>query len=96
MNQGAQLLMQSLGEAGLDLRSNIGELRGIAKNVSTANSEEINALAAGINIKISGNSLLASELISYKQSIETGARVEYGTVVTVSFKSNTGISDDEG
>ena len=67
------------------------DLTGLSVNEATKK-----ALAAGINIKISGNSLLASELVSYKQSIETGARVEYGTVVTVSFKSNTGISDDEG
>ncbi len=54
------------------------------------------ALLSGINLKISGNSLLSNELVSYKQNIEKGTMVEAGTVVTVSFKSNTGISDDQG
>ena len=67
------------------------DLTGLSVNEATAR-----ALAVGINIKISGNSLLASELVSYKQSIEKGTKTAYGTVVTVSFKSNTGISDDEG
>ncbi|MBQ3151122.1 MAG: PASTA domain-containing protein [Clostridia bacterium] len=67
------------------------DLTGLSVNEATNK-----ALAAGINIKISGNSLLTSELVSYKQSIAKGTQVEYGTVVTVSFKSNTGISDDEG
>lgn len=67
------------------------DLTGLSVNEATNR-----ALAAGINIKISGNSLLASELISYKQSIEKGTQVECGTVVTVSFKSNTGITDNEG
>lgn len=52
------------------------------------------ALAAGINIKISGNALMSSELSSYKQSIEPGTEVGYGTTVTVYFKSNTNIEDD--
>lgn len=51
------------------------------------------ALAAGLNIRISGNSLEQSELVSYSQSIEAGAEVEYGTVITVYFKSNTGVDD---
>lgn len=52
------------------------------------------ALAAGVNVKIAGNSLMSSELSSYKQSIEPGAKVSYGTTVTVYFKSNTNIEDD--
>lgn len=51
------------------------------------------ALSAGLNIKISGNALNEGELISYSQSIEEGTEVEYGTTVTVYFKSNTGVSD---
>ncbi len=51
------------------------------------------ANAAGINIKISGNSLLESELTAYKQSIEPGKEINYGTVVTVYFKSNMGVTD---
>ncbi|MBR4728430.1 MAG: PASTA domain-containing protein [Clostridia bacterium] len=51
------------------------------------------ALAAGLNIRISGNSLEKSELVSYSQSSEAGSEVEYGEVVTVYFKSNTGVDD---
>lgn len=51
------------------------------------------AAAAGINVNITGNSLLGSELVSYKQSIPEGKEVSYGTIVTVYFKSNMGIAD---
>lgn len=54
------------------------------------------ALSAGLNIKISGNALNEGELISYSQSIEAGQEVEYGSTVTVYFKSNTGVSDFVG
>ncbi len=54
------------------------------------------ALAAGLNVKISGNALNEGELISYSQSIEEGQTVEYGTTVTVYFKSETGVSDYAG
>ena len=54
------------------------------------------AAAAGINIKISGNTLVNSELTSYGQSIAKGESVDYGTTGTVYFKSNTGVSDSPG
>ena len=54
------------------------------------------AAAAGINVKISGNTLVNSELTSYGQSIAKGESVDYGTTVTVYFKSNTGVSDSPG
>ncbi len=54
------------------------------------------ALAAGLNIKISGNALNAGELLSYDQSIEAGQEVEYGKTITVYFKSNTGVDDYAG
>ncbi len=58
--------------------------------VSQANSA---AVAAGLNIKISGNALNTSELISYDQSLEAGSEVECGKTITVYFKSNTGVDD---
>lgn len=61
--------------------------------VSQANSA---AVAAGLNIKISGNALNASELISYDQSLEVGTEVECGKTITVYFKSNTGVDDYAG
>ncbi len=51
------------------------------------------AASAGLNVKVSGNALNAGELVSYSQSIPAGQVVEYGTTVTVHFKSNTGVSD---
>jgi len=58
--------------------------------VSQANKQ---ALAAGLNIKISGNALNAGELISYDQSLEVGEKVDCGKTITVYFKSNTGVGD---
>ena len=52
--------------------------------------------AAGINVKISGNTLVNSELVSYGQSVAKGESVDYGTTVTVYFKSNTGVADSPG
>lgn len=51
------------------------------------------ALAAGLNIKISGNALNAGELVSYDQSYDPGEEVEYGKTITVYFKSNTNVND---
>ena len=54
------------------------------------------ALSAGLNIKISGYALNEGEIISYSQSIAQGETVEYGSTITVYFKSNTGVSDFAG
>ncbi len=54
------------------------------------------ALAAGLNIKISGNALNAGELVSYDQSYDPGEEVEYGKTITVYFKSNTNVNDFVG
>lgn len=62
-------------------------------SVSQANKY---ALAAGLNIRISGNALNKGELVSYDQSIEAGEEVEYGKTITVYFKSNTGVDDYAG
>lgn len=51
------------------------------------------AAAFGLNLKISGNTLVNSELIAYGQNKQAGKEVEYGTTITVYFKSNTGVSD---
>ena len=58
--------------------------------VSEANYE---AATAGINIKISGNALTASGLTAYRQSIEAGKEIEYGSSVTVYFRTTTGVDD---
>ncbi len=60
-------------------------------SVTQATSSAVNA---GVNIKVVGNSSLdKSELVSYEQSINPGNEVEYGSTVTVYFKSNSGVSD---
>ena len=65
------------------------DLLGLTINQATAK-----ALAAGINIKIAGNSLMSSELVSFSQSVEPGEPVGFGTTVTVHFKSNMGVVDE--
>lgn len=50
------------------------------------------AAEQGLNISVSGN-LSSNALISYDQSVAAGTEVEFGTTVTVYFKSNSGVSD---
>lgn len=47
----------------------------------------------GLNIKISGNAFTGSDILAYSQDIEKDTEVKYGTVVTVYFKSYSGVSD---
>jgi beta-lactam-binding protein with PASTA domain len=56
--------------------------------VSEANKQ---ALASGLNIRISGNALNAGELISYDQSLEVDEEVDCGKTITVYFKSDKGV-----
>ncbi len=49
------------------------------------------AASEGVNVRISGNS--QSGVVSYDQSVEPGTEVEYGTIVTVYFKSYENIGD---
>ncbi len=51
------------------------------------------AAYAGLNIKICGNSLNESEMISYNQSIQAEQEVEYGRTISVYFKSNENVSE---
>lgn len=51
------------------------------------------AAQSGLNIKITGNSLQSSGLTAYRQSIEAQTETEYGSTVTVYFKTDTGITD---
>ena len=44
------------------------------------------AAALGINIKIKGSSLESANTLSYTQSVEPGASIEVGSVITVSFR----------
>ncbi len=62
-------------------------------NSMTISNAIATATQAGINIKISGNSLQNAGLTAYRQNIEKGTQVAYGSTVTVYFKSGTGIAD---
>ncbi len=52
------------------------------------------AINAGINIRVSGNSLSDESLTAYRQSSLKGAEVESGSTVTVYFRTTSGISDN--
>lgn len=58
--------------------------------VSQANYEAANL---GLNIRISGNSLSASGLTAYRQSVAKEKEVECGTTLTVYFRTTSGVSD---
>ncbi|MBQ3499576.1 MAG: PASTA domain-containing protein [Clostridia bacterium] len=47
----------------------------------------------GINIKISGNAFSGADILAYSQDIPKDTEVKYGEVVTVYFKSYSGLSD---
>ena len=62
----------------------------VGMTITEANYAAVNA---GINIKVSGNSLSDENLTAYRQSSEKGAEIEYGSTVTVYFRTMSGISD---
>lgn len=51
------------------------------------------AVNAGFNIKISGTTQGAGQVLSYKQSIAKDTPTEQGTVITVYFRSSDNVSD---
>jgi stage V sporulation protein D (sporulation-specific penicillin-binding protein) len=59
--------------------------------VSQANAAAVNA---GINIKVSGNSLSATGLTAYRQSIAKSTEIECGSTITVYFRTTTGVTDN--
>ncbi len=65
----------------------VPDLTGLS--ISSANERAVNA---GFNIKISGASL-DSEVVSYRQSIDSGTQTELGATITVYFKTNKGVED---
>lgn len=69
----------------------VPELTGLSISQATKK-----ALAAGLNIKISGNMLKSAELISFRQEFEYGTEVERGKTITVYFKSNVGVNEYAG
>ncbi len=65
----------------------VPDLKGLS--ISSANERAVNA---GFNIKISG-AALDSEVVSYRQSIDSNTEAELGTTITVYFKTTTGVED---
>ncbi|MBQ3085759.1 MAG: PASTA domain-containing protein [Clostridia bacterium] len=47
----------------------------------------------GLNIKISGSTLVSSDVKAYRQSEEVGAQVNLGTIITVYFRSDSAYDD---
>ncbi len=65
----------------------VPDLTGLS--ISQANSKAVNA---GFNIRISGSSL-DGQVVSYRQSLAESAKAELGTVITVYFKTTSGVQD---
>lgn len=51
------------------------------------------AASSNLNIQISGNSMSSGTIVAYRQSEDKSAKVEKGTVVTVTFKNTQSVLD---
>lgn len=59
----------------------------------TVNEAKDLASSSNLNIQIAGNSMSSGTIVAYRQSEETQAKVEKGTVVTVTFKNTQSVLD---
>lgn len=59
----------------------------------TVNEAKDLASSSNLNIQIAGNSMSSGTVVAYRQSEETQAKVEKGTVVTVTFKNTQSVLD---
>lgn len=62
-------------------------------NGLTVNEAKDLASSSNLNIQIAGNSMSSGTVVAYRQSEETQAKVEKGTVVTVTFKNTQSVLD---
>lgn len=62
-------------------------------NGLTVNEAKDLASSSNLNIQIAGNSMSSVTVVAYRQSEETQAKVEKGTVVTVTFKNTQSVLD---
>lgn len=60
-------------------------------NGLTVNEAKDLASSSNLNIQIAGNSMSSGTVVAYRQSEETQAKVEKGTVVTVTFKNTQSV-----
>ena len=59
----------------------------------TVNEAKDLASSSNLNIQIAGNSMSSGTVVAYRHSEETQAKVEKGTVVTVTFKNTQSVLD---
>lgn len=59
----------------------------------TVNEAKDLASSSNLNIQIAGNTMSSGTVVAYRQSEETQAKVEKGTVVTVTFKNTQSVLD---
>lgn len=62
-------------------------------NGLTVNEAKDLASSSNLNIQIAGNSMSSGTVVAYRQSEEAQAKVEKGTVVTVTFKNTQSVLD---
>ena len=79
----------------LDTQTNYEKETAVVPDFTGLTVSQANRLAVsnGLNIRISGSGSTESTVVAYKQDKEIGAEVEAGTVVTVSFRTTTGVHD---
>lgn len=86
--QGGVIVLYTDGDS-KKIKTTVPDFTGMT--VTEANYAAINA---GINIRVSGNSLSGASLTAYRQSSVKGSEIEYGSTVTVYFRAMTGLSDN--
>lgn len=86
--QGGVIVLYTDGDS-QKIKTTVPDFTGMT--VTEANYAAINA---GINIRVSGNSLSGASLTAYRQSSVKGSEIEYGSTVTVYFRAMTGLSDN--
>lgn len=93
MSVGMETIMQSLNKAGInvrDLTDAEGEMKGIARDISSASEESINGLAAGINTQnhyISYVPTIAREVTIMRNIMESGAMSNNTEAIDISKQS---------
>ncbi len=89
---------QSMPKGGIIVvytEENADRQSGTVPNLSGLTISEANRIAinSGFNIKVSGATQGANQVVSYKQSIPAGNTAQQGTVITVYFRSSENVTD---
>ena len=59
----------------------------------TVSAANYAAIEAGLNLRISGSASMENTVVAYKQDVAAGTSVESGAVITVSFRTTSGVHD---